>query len=358
MLSVHSEKENLRDFGESDFSALAKGLGLSAYRGRQIAKWVFGKDASSFDEMTDLPQELRERLKERFTLERLALEAAERSRDGTQKFLFRTPRGASLETVLIPEGERRTLCVSTQAGCRMACPFCVTGKLGLIAQLSTGEIVDQFLQARRQTGESPTHVVLMGMGEPLDNYDNVARALRALTRPDWIGFSPRRITLSTCGLVPAMVRFKREFPRVRLAISLGAPDDERRNLLIPVNRRYPLSELLRACRELPLLPRERITFEYTLLRGVNDSPEDARSLAGWARGLRCKVNLIPFNPSPVLPYRRPGEEAVNQFARELASRGVPVTVRKSRGRDIHAACGLLAGAPAKARGSRALAESA
>jgi 23S rRNA (adenine2503-C2)-methyltransferase len=194
----------------------------------------------------------------------------------------------------------------------------------------------------RETGERISHVVLMGMGEPLDNYDNVARAVRALTHPDWVGLSPRRITLSTCGLVPAMVRFNEEFPTVRLAISLGAPDDERRDKLIPVNRRYPLKKLMAACRALPLRPRERITFEYTLIKEVNDSAEDASVLCKVVRGIRCKVNLLSFNPSPSLPYQRPDEGTVDRFARVLVAKGVTVTVRKSRGQDIDAACGLLA----------------
>ena len=335
-------KKNLKDFGEADFKALADGLSLPAYRGRQIAKWIFGKRVFTFDEMTDLPLDLRRTLEDGFFIGRLALESAETSRDATRKFLFRSSRGAPVESVLIPDGTRRTLCVSTQAGCRMGCGFCVTGALGLLDQLSAGDIAGQFIEVARETGERITHVVLMGMGEPLDNYENVARAVRTLVHPDWIGVSPRRVTLSTCGLIPPLIRFKTEFPRVRLAISLGAPDDERRNRLIPVNRRYPLAALMEACRDLPLQPRERVTFEYTLLRGVNDSVEDARALARLIRGVRCKVNLLPFNASPVLPYERPDEAAVDRFARVLAAKGVTVTVRKSRGRDIEAACGLLA----------------
>ncbi len=343
-ISVETVKKNLKNFEESDFEALAEGFGLPAYRARQISKWIFGRGVLGFGEMTDLPKDLRETLEKAYTIESLTVESARKSRDGTHKFLFRTPGGTPLESVLIPEGRRRTLCISTQAGCRMACSFCVTGTLGLIGQLSSGEIVDQFLGAGRETGETVTHVVLMGMGEPLDNYDNVVRAVRALIHPKWVGLSPRRITLSTCGLVPALIRFKEEFPRVRIAVSLAAPDDERRDQLIPVNRRYPLKDLMKACRELPLRPRERITFEYTLMRGMNDSAEDARTLARLIHGVRCKVNVIPFNPSPVLSYERPDEETVNRFARELVSKGVTVTVRQSRGRDIEAACGQLAGA--------------
>ncbi|MFQ5912101.1 MAG: 23S rRNA (adenine(2503)-C(2))-methyltransferase RlmN [Nitrospinota bacterium] len=343
-LSVDEEKANLKNFGESELRSLTDGLGLPPYRGQQIAEWVFGKGASSFDQMTNLPKDLRQALEESFTLGGLALKGVQRSQDGTQKFLFHTSRGIPVETVLIPDGRRRTLCISTQAGCRMACSFCVTGTLGLLGQLSSGDIVDQFLQVGRETAERISHVVLMGMGEPLDNYDNVARAIRTLTHREWIGLSPRKVTLSTCGLVPALVRFRREFPCVPVSVSLGAADDERRSRLIPVNRRYPLQALMKACRELPLQPRERITFEYTLLRGVNDSVEDAGLLARLVRGVRCKVNLIPFNPSPALPYQRPDDPDVDRFARALLARGVTVTVRKSRGRDIDAACGLLAGA--------------
>ncbi len=342
-------RKDLKDFGGADFKALADGLNLPAYRGRQIAKWIFGKGVLTFEEMTDLPLDLRRTLEDGFFIGRLALETAQTSRDATRKFLFRSPRDTPVESVLIPDGTRRTLCVSTQAGCRMACGFCVTGALGLLDQLSAGDIAGQFIEVARETRERITHVVLMGMGEPLDNYENVARAVRTLVHPDWIGLSPRRVTLSTCGLIPPLIRFKTEFPRVRLAVSLGAPDDERRDRLIPVNRRYPLGALMEACRELPLQPRERITFEYTLLRGVNDSVEDARALARLIRGVRCKVNLLPFNASPILPYERPDEAAVDRFARVLAAKGVTVTVRKSRGRDIEAACGLLAaGLPKRA----------
>jgi 23S rRNA (adenine2503-C2)-methyltransferase len=352
-VSTAGARKNLKDFGEAEFSSLARGLGLPDYRGRQISKWIFAKGASSFEEMTDLSKELRSRLQENYTLEELVLLSTQRSLDGTRKFLFQTPEGASLETVLIPDEGRRTLCVSTQSGCRMGCSFCVTGTMGLIAQVSSGDIVDQFLAVGRETGERISHVVLMGMGEPLDNYDNVARAVRALTHPDWVGLSPRRITLSTCGLVPAMVRFKEEFPNVRLAISLGAPDDERRDKLIPVNRRYPLEMLMAACRDLPLRPRERITFEYTVIKEVNDSAEDASQLCKLVHGIRCKVNLLPFNPSPLLPLQRPDEETVDRFARVLVAKGVTVTVRKSRGQDIEAACGLLATA-GPSMGSRRL----
>lgn len=341
-VSTAGAKKNLKDFGEAEFSGLARGLGLPDYRGRQISKWVFSKGASSFEEMTDLPKELRSRLQESHTIEKLVLLSTQRSVDGTRKFLFQTPEGVSMETVLIPDEGRRTLCVSTQSGCRMGCSFCVTGTMGLIAQLPSGDIVDQFLAVVRETGERISHLVLMGMGEPLDNYDNVARAVRALTQPGWVGLSPRRITLSTCGLVPAMVRFKEEFPNVRLAVSLGAPDDERRDKLIPVNRRYPLEKLMAACRELPLRPRERITFEYTVIKEVNDSAADASALCKVVHGIRCKVNLLSYNPSPSLPYQRPDEETVDRFARVLVAKGITVTVRKSRGQDIEAACGLLA----------------
>ncbi len=339
------EGYNVKDFSEADFQALSDSLGVPEYRGRQIALWVFHRGAVSFDEMSDLPKGLRKTLNENFAISRLNLLCAQASKDGTQKFLFQTSGKNEVESVLIPDGKRRTLCISTQAGCRMGCTFCVTGTLGLMAQLSAADIADQFLEAGRRSAESISHVVLMGMGEPLDNYDNVARAIRTLTHPEWVGLSPRKITLSTCGLAPALSRFKTEFPKVRVAVSLGAPDDERRDRLIPVNRRYPLKALMETCRKLPLQPRERITFEYTLMKELNDSEKDARRLARLVHGIRCKVNLLPFNPSPLLSFERPTDETVDRFARVLLSKGLTVTVRKSRGLDIDAACGLLAARP-------------
>jgi 23S rRNA (adenine2503-C2)-methyltransferase len=338
------EKPDLKGLTEKEFLEVAEGLGLPPYRGRQMARWVFVRGARSFEEMTDLPKDLRPRLADRCTITHLVPEALQTSRDGTRKFLFRTPAGHPFESVLIPDSGRLTLCLSVQAGCRMGCAFCATGTLGLLEQLKAASIVEQYLAARRVAPEERiTNLVFMGMGEPLDNYEEVARALRILTHPAWLAVSPRRITVSTCGLVPAMIRFKAQFPQVRLAVSLGAPDDERRNRLIPINKRYPLSVLLDACRKMPLPPRQRMTFEYCLLSGVNDSPEDAGRLAELLRGIRCKVNLIPFNEFPGIPYRRPGAAAVNQFAATLAKAGVSVTVRESRGRDIDAACGQLAG---------------
>ena len=344
LLTAKNGKPDLKGLTEREFLELAEDRGLPPYRGRQLARWVFVRGSRSFDEMTDLPKDLRPRLAESCTITHLVPETFQASRDGIRKFLFRTSVGHPFESVLIPDSGRLTLCLSVQAGCRMGCAFCATGTLGLLEQLKAASIVDQYLAARRAAPEERmTNLVFMGMGEPLDNYEEVARALRILTHPAWLAVSPRRITVSTCGLVPAMTRFKAEFPQVRLAVSLGAPDDERRNQLIPVNKKYPLAVLLDACRQIHLPPRQRITFEYCLLSGVNDSPEDASRLGELLKGIRCKVNLIPFNESPGLPYRRPEAAVVNRFAALLSKVGITVTVRESRGRDIDAACGQLAG---------------
>lgn len=343
-IAAKNGKPDLKGLTEKEFLELAEGLGFPPYRGRQMARWVFVRGAQSFDEMTDLPKKFRPRLAETCTITHLVPETLRTSRDGTRKFLFRTPTGHPFESVLIPDSGRLTLCLSVQAGCRMGCAFCATGTLGLLEQLKAALIVDQYLAAHRAVPEERiTNLVFMGMGEPFDNYEEVARALRILTHRAWLAVPPRRITVSTCGLVPAMIRFKAEFPQVRLAVSLGAPDDERRSRLIPINKRYPLGVLLDTCRKMSLPPRQRITFEYCLLSGVNDSLEDATRLAEFLRGIRCKVNLIPFNEFPGIPYRRPGAAAVNQFAAALAKAGVTVTVRESRGLDIEAACGQLAG---------------
>ncbi len=313
--------------------------------------------------MTDLSLGLRERLKEAFTLGLPVAETVQRSQDGTRKLLVRLRDGTTVESVIIPEGHRRTLCISTQVGCALGCRFCATGKLGLTRHMTPGEIAGQVLLAEaelaehlldgdvpdadRPEGELPrrlTNIVYMGMGEPLHNDTGTLRSLEILTDDLGPHFAARRITLSTVGLVPQLKAILAQVP-VNLAISLHAPDEAVRAELLPINRKYPMAELLAACHELPLPQRRRITFEYVVLAGVNDSPDQADTLATAIEGLRCKVNLIPFNEHPDSEFTRPTNATVAAFAARLEDRGVPVTVRAPRGRDIDAACGQLASGP-------------
>ncbi len=338
-------KPNIKDLRLQEFAAHLAKSRLPSYRAKQVWQWLFQKRATSFDRMTNLSGSLRARLSEEFSLSRLTLHHRAESRDGTIKFLFGLSDGQSIESVLIPETKRLTLCISTQAGCGFGCAFCATAVLGLKRNLRSSEILDQIIDASRTLtcDRRITHVVLMGMGEPLANYGQTLRALEVMADTSWgLGFSPRRITLSTVGLVP-QIRKLMEETRVNLAISLHAPTDELRSRLMPVNRKYALAELMDCCRSLPIPRRKRITFEYVLLRGVNDSALEAQQLGELLRGIRCKVNLIPFNPHPESEFQRPSAAAVERFQQTLQERGLQINVRRPRGDDIRAACGQLQG---------------
>jgi 23S rRNA (adenine2503-C2)-methyltransferase len=273
----------------------------------------------------------------------------EKSEDGTQKFLFELEDGNRIESVLIPEKKRLTLCLSTQAGCAMGCRFCLTGKMGLKRSLTTAEILNQILAVRETLPDnmSITNIVLMGMGEPLANYENILKAIGLMTHPEAFKFSSRRVTLSTVGLVPELEQLAKEITRFRLAISLNASDEETRSRLMPINRRHPLKKLLELCRKFPLPPRARITFEYVLLEGENDFPEDAKRLLKLLKGIPSKINLIPLNEAPGIPYKKPSEERIRQFQEILMEGGLTAIVRASKGADISAACGQLQGKKSK-----------
>jgi 23S rRNA (adenine2503-C2)-methyltransferase len=338
-------KPNIKDLSFKEFVAFLVERKHPSYRARQVWQWLFQKRATSFDEMTNLSRPLRDELAAAFSIGRLEILRCAEARDGTIKFLFGLADGESIESVLIPEAHRLTLCISTQAGCGLGCAFCATAVLGLKRNLTASEIVDQVLEAGRTlTGERRiTHIVLMGMGEPLANYDQTVRALEIITDGDWgVGISPRRVTLSTVGLVPQIKKLMEE-TRVNLAVSLHAPNDELRGQLMPVNRKYPLQQLMDCCRELPLPRRKRITFEYVLLRGVNDSEIHARQLGALVRGIPSKVNIIPFNPHPQSKFARPADEEIARFQKILHDEGVQINVRRPRGDDIQAACGQLQG---------------
>lgn len=344
-------KPNIKDLSFSEFEAYVLQRRQPAYRARQVWQWLFQKQVASFAEMTNLSALVRQQLAADFTISRLVIERKVDSADGTVKFLFRLADDRSIESVLIPETKRLTLCVSTQAGCGFGCAFCATALLGFKRNLRASEIVDQILEASRTLDDDRriTNVVLMGMGEPLANYRETVKALDMMTDNSWgMGISPRRITLSTVGLVPQIYKLMDE-TKVNLAISLHAATDELRSQLMPVNRKYSLRQLIDCCRALPIPRRKRITFEYVLLRGVNDSPEDAHKLIELLRGIRCKINLIPFNPHRGSEFGRPETNDVDVFQQILHSEGLQVNVRRPRGDDIAAACGQLQGETFKER---------
>jgi len=298
---------------------------------------------TDFDQMTNLSKDLRGALKSRFAIGRPKVVSEQLSTDGTRKFVLELGDRRRIESVFIPDTPAMTFCVSTQVGCAMSCGFCLTGKMGLVRHLSPGEIVGQVITLAVATGllDQPFNIVLMGMGEPLHNYDNTMKALRMLHAEEGLSISPRRITLSTVGIVPGLDRLAREPLMPNLAISLHATTEEQRTALVPPNAKYSLAAVLDACRRFPLKKRSRITFEYVLLNGVNDTPEDARRLAKLLWGIKAKVNLIPLNAAPGIPFERPPDARVDRFAQILAERHLTVSVRKSRGRDIRAACGQL-----------------
>ncbi|HZS35145.1 MAG TPA: 23S rRNA (adenine(2503)-C(2))-methyltransferase RlmN [Methylomirabilota bacterium] len=334
---------NLLELAPDELTALVERLEQPAYRARQLASWIYARGVADFGAMTDLPRELRERLQASAVVAAPALAAEQSSRDGSTKLALRLGDGRTVQGVLMPDDGRLTLCVSTQVGCGFGCAFCLTGTMGLVRDLTAGEIVGQVWRARAilPPDRRLTHVVFMGMGEPLANYQATVKALRILTAPAGFGFSPRRITVSTVGLVQGLERLARENLRVNIAVSLHAVTDEVRGRLMPVNRGWGVEDLLAACRRFPLPVRQRMTFEYTLLAGVNDATEDARALARRLRGLRAKVNLIPFNEWPGSGFRRPPLERILGFQRTLLDAGLTATVRWSKGEDVGAACGQL-----------------
>jgi 23S rRNA (adenine2503-C2)-methyltransferase len=329
------------------------------YRAEQVWRWVHERGVCSFAEMTNLPQALRARLAQTAALGTLTVETVQRSRDGTRKLRLRTRDGRAIESVLIPDGDKLTQCISSQVGCALDCSFCATATLGLQRNLDAGEIVDQVYRARQVlAAEEPerriTNLVYMGMGEPLHNYREVIRSLRILTHERGANLSHRRITVSTVGLVPGIEKLGREPFQVNLAVSLNATTDEVRTELMPVNRKYPIRILLDAIRRYPLDRRRRVTFEYVLIADKNDSLADASRLAGLLAGMRCKVNIIPWNPHPHAPYRRPSTEVIAAFQNQVKRLGLPTYLRTPRGDDIDAACGQLALAgPGQATGAAA-----
>ncbi len=335
----------LKTLTASQLADFVAAQGWPRYRARQILAWIYRRGATRFDQMTDLGRAVRAVLERTAVIGEPALADVRRDpEDGTEKLLFRLDDGALVESVLIPDDDRLTLCLSTQVGCTLDCGFCLTGTMGLQRNLKAHEIVDQVLGARVHAGPNRpiTNLVFMGMGEPLANLTQVCEAIERLTAEWGLGYSPRRITVSTAGLVPQLAALGAFRRKVNLAVSLNATTDAVRNRVMgAINRKYPLDALLSACRAYPLPPRRRITFEYVALAGVNDRPEDARRLVTLLHGIRCKVNVIPFNPWPGAPYQRPSDEAIAAFQAILTRAHLSAFVRKSKGRGILAACGQL-----------------
>jgi 23S rRNA (adenine2503-C2)-methyltransferase len=337
-------RPNLRDLSLEEIEQIIAAHGKQKYRARQIMKWLYRQGAVSFDEMTNLAKDLRAALHVTARIGQPVIETVRTSGDTTKKILFRLEDGQTVESVLIPGRNHWTICVSTQAGCRMGCRFCLTGQGGLKRNLRVSEITGQITVLQRAFPEGPQirNIVLMGMGEPLDNYESVLKAVRIITSDDGLGFSNRKITLSTCGLAPMITRLGSDIC-INLAISLNAADNEKRGELMPVNRRYPLEQLLEACRNYPMPGRRMLTFEYILMSGVNDSARDAERLVHLLRGLHCKLNLIAFNEYPGAAYRTPPPEAISAFQQVLLNNHYTAILRASKGRDILAACGQLSG---------------
>jgi len=368
------EKTDLKNLTLPALELFLKGRGKERFRATQIFKWIFQHDVDNFEEMTNISKDLRRELAETACISNLEPEAVEQGSDGTRKYLFSLGDGNGVEAVLIPIEGRNTLCISSQAGCAMGCEFCLTGTFKLTRNLTTAEIVNQIMAVERDLLKNPPllladpdaaglitddgdegddeqapspagirNIVMMGMGEPLHNLDNVIPAIQIMIDGNGLQFSNRRVTVSTCGLVPEMERLGREIPNVNLAVSLNATTDELRNRIMPVNRRYPLQELLKACRQFPLPGRRKVTFEYVMLGGLNDSLEDAKRLLRLISDIPNKVNLIPFNEHEGCDFKAPTKAAIDAFHKYLIDRHVTVITRDSRGGDISAACGQLKG---------------
>ncbi|MBI5902315.1 MAG: 23S rRNA (adenine(2503)-C(2))-methyltransferase RlmN [Deltaproteobacteria bacterium] len=336
--------KNLRDFTYPELLLEVEALGERPYRAAQIYGWVFHRDAASIDSMTDISRELRERLKHEYRISGIDVLDVKRSEDGTRKFLSSLEDGARMESVIIPEEGRLTLCVSSQAGCALGCLFCMTGAAGFTRDLSLSEMAGQVFAARGllNEGERITNIVLMGMGEPLNNYGNVIRFLSVLTDGKGMGFSHNKVTVSTAGLVPGIKKLGHD-TNVNLAVSLNATTDEVRSRIMPINRRYPIAELISALKGYPLKNKKYITIEYVLIKGLNDTADDAKRLIRLLRGVTCKINLIPFNLFPGAAFERPDAEKVDAFHGIVYDAGYTVIVRASKGADIDAACGQLRG---------------
>lgn len=347
--SAIGEKPNLLGMTLPEMTVFFAAMGEKPFRAKQVFRWIHHGGVDNFDAMTDLAKSLREKLPQVAVIQAPKLMTEQKSKDGTRKWLLDVGTGNGIEVVFIPEADRGTLCVSSQVGCALDCTFCSTGKQGFNRNLTTAEIIGQLWWANKAMGRDPkgerivSNVVMMGMGEPLANFDNVTNAMDIMLDDHAYGLSRRRVTLSTSGVVPNLKRLKERCP-VALAVSLHAPNDALRDVLVPINQKYPLAELLASIRDyLQAAPRDFVTFEYVMLDGVNDTAQHAHELVKLVEGIECKFNLIPWNPFPDAPYARSSNNAIHRFRDVLQQAGLIVTVRKTRGDDIDAACGQLAG---------------
>ena len=342
-MQTKTEKKNIRQLSLSELEEYFETLGQKKFRAKQVYEWLWQKHAHVFEDMTNLSKELRQQLTENFSLPALKVDATQYSADGTVKSRFRTTDNHAVEGVLIPTDERKTACVSSQIGCSLSCKFCATGYMARQRNLDFDEIYDEVVlineQSEKVYQKKLTNIVFMGMGEPFLNYPNFIKAVRLLV--EGVGFPESRMTVSTSGIIPRIHDFGAEPVRPKLAISLNASNDEVRGSIMPINKKWNLEMLMQAARDFPLRNRERITFEYVLLAGVNDSPAHAREVIELLRGIRCKVNLIALNPGPGIQFGTPAEQSVQTFKDLLAKAGIPAFVRRPRGRDIYAACGQL-----------------
>lgn len=337
------EKQDIRNYTLEELKKEMVSMGEPVHRAVQIFKWLNQKSVSEFKSMTDLPRLLCNRLDKAFIIGELKVEDHKKSKDGAEKFLWRLRDGKFVESVLIRDNERMTLCLSTQVGCKYRCLFCASGKMNFVRDLEAGEIVGQILQVWRIYGMKPSNIVFMGMGEPFDNYDNLVKALKIINDKDGLGIGARKMTVSTCGIVPGILKLKDIGLQIELSISLHAADNQLRTRLVPVNAKYPIEKVIDACNEYYEKTKRIITFEYVLLKGENDSISSARKLAALTRRVRAKVNLIACSPYPGSSQKAPDLKDLEKFAGILRSMAVMVTIRRSKGADILAACGQLAG---------------
>jgi len=342
---LNAKKKNILELDRKEFTSWLETRKIESYRADQILKWIYLRQADRFDLMTDIAKDIRPLLEDHFTIGRLQKEKVEISKDGSQKYLFKLEDGKRIESVLIPERDHYTLCISSQVGCAQDCRFCLTARGGFQRNLSKAEIVSQVRDIQNEMEDSMplSNLVFMGMGEPLANYKNLVDAIELITDNSFgLGFAGRRVTVSTAGLVSRLAALGRD-TKVNLAISLNATDNDTRNRLMPINRKFPIEKLLEACQRFPLPGGRRVTFEYVLLKEVNDSVEDAHRLVKLLRPIKSKINLIPFNSYEGCQYERPDEDTILRFQKILIDKNYTVMIRRSKGQDISAACGQLAG---------------
>ncbi len=337
-------KIDLKSISFNELQTIVAKLNLENYRAKQISQWIFQKNIANIDDITNISGDIRKKLGEIAYISCLTPEKTEFSRDGSKKFLFKTTDGYGFESVLIPEKNHFTLCISTQIGCPLRCRFCLTGKKGLARNLSVAEITNQVSCALRQNNfkEKLPNLVFMGMGEPLKNYENTVKSIKIFLSPWGFNFSHRKITVSTAGIIPRIKQIGQDLP-VNMAVSLNAPNDKIRNFLMPVNKKFSIEDLIKTIKIFSIPSRKRITFEYILIKNVNDSPDNARELGKLLKGIPCKINLIPFNEHPALAFRMPEEKTITAFQSELHRQHFTAPIRRSKGSDISAACGQLGG---------------